>query len=99
MQKLILIKKYALNYLSKYDSSKKNLKRILINKINRLAVDNNEKSYLYKSLNNIVSELEEKKIINDNNYTVETFVIIVTVGSYVKGVLKVFIKSYMFSHF
>ena len=69
MQKLILIKKYALNYLSKYDSSKKNLKRILRNKINRLAVDDNEKSYLYKSLNNIVSELEEKKIINDNNYT------------------------------
>ena len=69
MQKLILIKKYAINYLSKYDSSKKNLKRILRNKINRLSLSNDEKAYLYKCLNNIVFELEEKNIINDSNYT------------------------------
>ena len=69
MQKLILIKKYAINYLSKYDSSKKNLKRILRNKINRLSLSNDEKAYLYKCLNNIVFELEEKNIINDSNFT------------------------------
>ena len=69
MQKLILIKKYAVNYLSKYDSSKKNLKRILRNKINRLSLSNDEKAYLYKCLNNIVFELEEKNIINDSNFT------------------------------
>ena len=30
------LKKYAINYLSKYDSSKKNLERILNNKIKKL---------------------------------------------------------------
>ena len=47
MNNTILLRKYAINYLSKYDSSKKNLRRILKNKILKFQnIDNNEKEIL-----------------------------------------------------
>ena len=42
MKNFLLLKKYALSYLSKYDSTKKNLERILINKV--IKMKNIEKS-------------------------------------------------------
>ena len=39
--------KYAINYLSKYSSSKKNLERILKNKIRRTNIEKKEKFTLY----------------------------------------------------
>tara|TARA_B100000686_G_C16793766_1_gene980717 strand:+ start:2878 stop:3348 length:471 start_codon:yes stop_codon:yes gene_type:complete len=63
-----LIKKYALNYLSKYDSSKKNLELILRKKINRLNLEKKDKYLLFNSIDTIILELEKKNIINDNNY-------------------------------
>ena len=57
MSNLITIKKYALNYLSKYDSSKKNLERILRNKIRKTDLQKKEKYILYNAINSILSEL------------------------------------------
>ena len=68
MQNIILLKKYALNYLGKYDSSKNNLKRILKNKIKRLHLDKKEKFMLYDSVNNIIKELENQNLIDDKKY-------------------------------
>ena len=45
-----LLKKYALTYLSKYDSTKKNLERILKNKVIKMKnLETNEKNHLYKT--------------------------------------------------
>jgi len=68
MQNLEIIKKYALYYLSKYDSTKKNLERILKNKIRRITLEKKERFLLYNSLENIISDLEKKNFINDDNY-------------------------------
>ena len=42
--------KYAINYLSKYDSSKKNLERILKSKIQRITKDKHERFKLYSEI-------------------------------------------------
>ena len=66
--KKLLLKKYALNYLAKYDSSKKNLFNILKKKMNKLTIENKEKKILYNAINEILIELESKKLIDDNKY-------------------------------
>ena len=68
MKNLVIVKKYALNYLSKYDSTKKNLLRILKNKVRRLNIEKKEKYILYNSIESIILELESKKIIDDQEY-------------------------------
>ena len=69
MNKINLLKKYAYNYLSKYDSSKKNLEWKLRNKIIRMKeLDSSEKNHLYKNIDNIINDFVSKKIINDENY-------------------------------
>ncbi len=65
-QKLL---KYAIDYLSKYDSSKKNLVYILKRKIFRLNITGLEKSRLINMLDNILLKLEENNLINDKRYT------------------------------
>ena len=52
--------KYAIDYLSKYSSSKANLEKILRNKIQRLKIEKKEKYLLYNSLEKIIFDLEEK---------------------------------------
>ena len=70
MDHTIFLKKYAVQYLSKYDSTKKNLERVLKNKIRRINdIKKNEKLVLYKSIFKIIEELESKQIINDKRYT------------------------------
>ena len=58
------LKKYALNYLNRYASSKKNLELILLRKVKKLRVE--EKDY-GSYIKIILKELEDKKIINDEN--------------------------------
>ena len=59
MDNINLLKKYALSYLSKYDSTKKNLERILTNKVMRMKkIEKNEKNHLFKTINQIVISLE-----------------------------------------
>ena len=57
--------KYAIYYLSKYSSSKKNLEYILKKKIRRLSNEKKTRFKLYKEITSIIERLENLKLIND----------------------------------
>ena len=61
--------KYAIYYLSKYSSSKKNLEYILKKKIRRLTDEKKIRFQLYSEIKIIIDKLEQLKLINDNIYT------------------------------
>jgi len=61
--------KYAIDYLSKYDSSKNNLISVLKRKILRLNVTNFEKKRLIDIIENIIIKLEKNKFIDDDRYS------------------------------
>ena len=83
--------KYAINYLSKYSSSKTNLERILKNKIRRTNIEKKEKFTLYNSIPEIIHKLEKNNFINDYNYSVSKVNIFI-----LNGKSKTFIKNYLF---
>ena len=82
--------KYAIDYLSKYSSSKANLEKILRNKIQRLKIEKKEKYLLYNSLEKIISDLEKNNFINDLNYTLSKIRIFTF-----QGKSRIFIKNYL----
>ena len=89
MSDKINLTKYAINYLSKFSSSKANLERILKGKIRRSQIEKQEKFILYNSINNIIVKLEENNFINDFDYSsskIRNFA--------QQGKSKIFIKSY-----
>ena len=61
--------KYAVDYLSKYDSSKNNLENVLKRKILRLNITNYEKGKLINKIENIIIKLEKNKFIDDERYS------------------------------
>ena len=61
--------KYAVDYLSKYNSSKKNLERIIKNKILRMKIEKKYRFELYNMIPQILDDLEKNNLINDNNYS------------------------------
>ena len=61
--------KYAVDYLSKYDSSKNNLVNVLKRKILRLNVTNFEKKKLIDIIESIILKLEKNKFIDDDRYS------------------------------
>ncbi len=61
--------KYAIDYLSKYDSSKVNLVNVLKRKILRLKITNYEKGKLINIIESIIIKLEKNKFIDDNRYS------------------------------
>ena len=61
--------KYAVDYLSKYDSSKNNLVNVLKRKILRLNVTNFEKKKLIDIIESIILKLEKNNFINDDRYS------------------------------
>ena len=61
--------KYAIDYLSKYDSSKVNLVNVLKRKILRLKITNYEKRKLINIIENIIIKLEKNKFIDDDRYS------------------------------
>ena len=61
--------KYAVDYLSKYDSSKNNLVNVLKRKILRLNVTNFEKKKLIDIIEVIILKLEKNKFIDDDRYS------------------------------
>ncbi len=61
--------KYAVDYLSKYNSSKNNLENILKRKILRLNITNFEKRDLINKIETIIKKLEKNKFIDDDRYT------------------------------
>ena len=81
---------YAINYLSKYSSSKKNLERVLKNKIARSNTEKKIKYDLYNNISAIITKIEDNKFIDDDAYTLSK------IRSYAKqGKSKVFIKNYL----
>ena len=60
--------KYAIYYLSKYSSSKKNLEYILKKKIRRISDEKKIRFQLYKEIKIIIHKLEQLKLINDTIY-------------------------------
>ncbi|PPR47359.1 MAG: Regulatory protein RecX [Alphaproteobacteria bacterium MarineAlpha5_Bin9] len=69
MDQFNIIKKYAVNYLSKYDSSKKNLKQKLIQKASKFQYDNNnERKIVLEKINNLIQFFEKNKIIDDYSF-------------------------------
>ena len=83
--------KYAINYLSKYSSSKTNLERILKNKIRRTNIEKKEKFKLYNSIPEVINKLEKNNFINDYNYATSKVNIFFSSGK-----SKTFIKDYLF---
>ena len=82
--------KYAINYLSKYSTSKSNLERVLKNKIKRLQVEKKDKYLLYNSIEKIIIDLEKNNFINDLNFSsskIRSFLF--------QGKSRIFIKSYL----
>ena len=61
--------KYAIYYLSKYSSSKKNLEYILKKKIRRITDEKKIRFQLYNEIKIIIDKLERLKLINDTIYT------------------------------
>ncbi len=61
--------KYAVDYLSKYDSSKNNLVSVLKRKILRLKLTNFEKKKLIDIIESIILKLEKNKFIDDDRYS------------------------------
>jgi len=57
--------KYAIYYLSKYSSSKKNLEFILKKKITRLSEEKKIRFQLYNEIHFIIEKLEKLNLIND----------------------------------
>ena len=57
--------KYAIYYLSKYSSSKKNLELILKKKIRRLSDEKKIRFHLYNEIQIIIEKLENLNLIND----------------------------------
>jgi len=83
--------RYAIDYLSKFNSSKKNLERILKGKIMRLKIEKKDKPELYDSIPEIILKLESNKFINDENYTLSKIRVLAQ-----QGKSKAFIKNYLF---
>ena len=84
--------KYAVNYLSKYSSSKNNLVRILKSKILRITNNKKERFELYNSINIIINKLEKNNLINDKEFSSSKINFLVT-----QGKSKSFIESYLIS--
>ncbi len=61
--------KYAVDYLSKYDSSKKNLEDILKRKIFRLKISGLDKNKCLDYLKEIINQLEKNNLVNDKRYS------------------------------
>ena len=91
MPEIFNLVKYAINYLSKYSSSKTNLERILRNKIRRTNIEKKEKFTLYNSIPEILKKLEKNNFINDYNYATSKINLFIS-----NGKSKIFIQNYLF---
>ena len=70
MDKINILKKNAISYLSKYDSTKKNLEKFLRNKVIKMKdLEKKEKFDLHQLIPKILNELEDKNLINDRNFS------------------------------
>ena len=82
--------RYAIDYLSKYNSSKKNLENILKKRIMRMKIEKKYKYNLYNSIPLILEKLEKNNFINDIDYTNSKIRFFVSVGK-----SRIYIKNYL----
>ncbi len=68
MLKKSYLLKYAVDYLSKYNSSKKNLEKVIKSKIIRISKNNPENRRLFSQIENVIKQLEKNNLINDANF-------------------------------
>ena len=92
MQNRTYLLKYAIEYLSKFSSSKNNLERILKSKIQRLTKDKKNRFNLYKEIDYVFEQLEKNNLLDDKNYS---FIKIQLFSK--QGKSKNYVKKYLFS--
>ena len=85
--------KYAIDYLSKYDSSKNNLLLILRRKIFRLNISGLEKSKLINQLQKIILKLEKNKLIDDSRYASSKILSLSRMGKSKKFIFNYLLKK------
>ena len=83
--------KYAIDYLSKYNSSKKNLENILKKRIMRMKLEKKYKYNLYNSIPLILEKLEKNNFVNDIDYTNSKIRSFISMGK-----SRIYIKNYLF---
>ena len=83
--------KYAIDYLSKYNSSKKNLENILKKRIMRMKLEKKYKYNLYNSIPLILEKLEKNNFVNDIDYTNSKIRFFISMGK-----SRIYIKNYLF---
>ena len=88
-QKSYLLK-YAVDYLSKYNSSKKNLIRVIKSKIIRISKSEFEKKQLFTYISYVIEELEKNNLVNDEFFTQNK---ILSLSN--QGKSKIFIFNYL----
>ena len=85
--------KYAVDYLSKYDSSKNNLINVLKRKILRLNIPNFEKKKLIDIIESIILKLEKNKFIDDDRYSATKILSLSNSGKSTKFIFNYLIKK------
>lgn len=85
--------KYSVDYLSKFDSSKKNLKEILKRKIFKLKNNSSEKKILLNSIERIIEKLEKNNFINDNRYLLSKINYLSQSGKSIKYISNYLLKK------
>ena len=90
MNNITILKKYAINYLSRYNASKKNLDRILHTKVKKMKLEKKDKFILYSSIASIIADLEINKLIDDKNFAQSKIHTL-----FLQGKSKILIKSYL----
>ena len=90
MNNIIILKKHAISYLSKYNTSKKNLDRILRNKVRSMKLEKKDKFILYSSIDSIIANLEINKLIDDQNFAQSKIH-----SLSLQGKSRFFVKSYL----
>ena len=90
MNNITILKKYAINYLSRYNTSKKNLDRILHTKVKKMKLEKKDKFILYSSITSIIADLEINKLIDDKNFAQSKIHAL-----FLQGKSKILIKSYL----
>lgn len=93
------LKKYALKYLARYASSKKNLIIVLNRKLDR-SINKEKKEYeLYKNdIINIVNDLEKNNIINDESFANSKAYSYINTGKSIRSIKYNLIKKGIEKH-
>ena len=85
--------KYSVDYLSKFDASKKNLKDVLKRKIFKLKNNSSEKKILFDSIESILNKLEKNNFINDNRYLLSKINYLSQSGKSIKYISNYLLKK------